>query len=177
MKSRILKFEILGIVFILVFGSLLHFTFNWLNWVWPVGAFSAVNESTWEHLKLAVVPAIVWAILESKVFKLKVNNFLFAKAAGTYLMPILIVVLFYLYKAILGYNLLVFDISTFVIAVIIGQIASYKIMLHREFSGKLDIIWILLLMVLFLAFVIFTFYPPHKFLFQDPVSGLYGVIK
>jgi len=175
--SKILKFEILGMIFISIFGSLLHFTFNFANKFWLVGAFSAVNESTWEHLKLAIVPAIVWIILESKVFKLKANNFLFAKALGAYLMPILIVVLFYSYTAILGYNLLVFDISTFVVAVIIGQIVSYKIMMHREFSGKFNFVWFLSLVVLFLVFVIFTFYPPHNFLFQDSISGLYGIIK
>lgn len=173
--SKILKFELLGIVFISVLGSLLHFTFAWLNKFWLIGIFSAVNESTWEHLKLAVVPAILWIILESKVFKLKANNFLFAKVAGTYLIPIFIVVLFYSYTAILGYNFLVFDISTFVVAVIIGQIVSYKIMLCREFSRNFDFIWALSLAVLFLAFVIFTFYPPHNFIFLDPASGLYGI--
>jgi ABC-type cobalamin transport system permease subunit len=177
MIPRILKFEILGIFFISLLGSFLHFTFVLANKFWLVGTFSAVNESTWEHLKLAVVPSILWMILENKFFKLKANNFLFAKSIGIYLMPILIIVLFYSYTAILGYNLLFFDISTFIIAVIIGQIVSYKIMLFREFSEKSGSVWVLALVILFLAFVIFTFYPPHNFLFRDPVSGLYGIIK
>jgi len=175
--SKILNLEILGIIFISVFGSLLHFTFNFVNKFWLVGTFSAVNESTWEHLKLAVVPAIIWIILENKVFKLKANNFFLAKTVGTYIMPILIVAIFYFYTAILGHNLLVFDISTFVLAVIIGQIVSYKIMLFREFSRGFNYIWFLLLAALFLAFIIFTFYPPHNFIFQDPISKFYGIIK
>jgi len=56
---KILKLEIWGMVFISAFGSLLHFVFNWLNRFWLAGAFSAVNESTWEHLKLAVVAGVV----------------------------------------------------------------------------------------------------------------------
>jgi len=56
---KILKLEIWGMVFISAFGSLLHFAFNWLNRFWLAGAFSAVNESTWEHLKLAVVAGVV----------------------------------------------------------------------------------------------------------------------
>jgi len=188
MRSKILKFELASMVFISVLGSILHFTFNWLNRFWLVGAFSAVNESTWEHLKLAFIPAILWAILESKVFKLGagtagdnapngVNNFLCAKAAGIWLMPILIVLFFYSYTAILGHNLLVFDISIFVLAVIIGQIVSYKIMAWPEFSRKFDTVCLLSLEILLLAFVIFTFWPPHFFLFNDPVSGLYGIVK
>jgi len=175
MNSKILKFEILGIVFISLAGSLLHFTFNLLNRFWLAGAFSAVNESTWEHLKLAVIPALIWALLESRVFKGKANNFLCAKASGIYLMPILIVVFFYSYTAILGYNLLALDISIFVAAVAIGQIVSYKIMMLPEFSQKFNAVSLLSLIILLLAFVVFTFYPPRIFLFQDPISGGYGI--
>jgi hypothetical protein len=177
MNSRILKFEIWGIFFISFFGSFLHFTFNWTNRFLLVGAFSAVNESTWEHLKLAVFPAFIWAVMESKVFKLKANNFLFAKATAVYLMPLLIIFFFYSYTAILGYNLLVFDISTFIVSVIIGQIANYKIMNQSEFSQKWGKISLLPLIVLVLAFIIFTFWTPHNFLFLDPVSDGYGIIK
>ncbi len=172
-----LKFEILGMVFISAFGSMLHFAFAWLNRFWLAGAFSAVNESTWEHLKLAVMASIVWAILESKVFKIKAPNFLLAKAAGAYLIPVLIVLFFYSYKAILGHNLLIIDISIFVLAVIIGQIASYKIMVLPEVSKKINTVSFVMLTILFLAFVVSTFYPPHFFLFLDPVSGGYGIIK
>ncbi|MDD5433613.1 MAG: DUF6512 family protein [Candidatus Pacebacteria bacterium] len=174
---RVLKFEILGIIFISVFGSLLHFAFNWLNRFWLAGAFSAVNESTWEHLKLAVVPAIIWLILESKVFKIKANNFLFAKTVGAYLIPVLIVLFFYSYKTILGYNLLAIDISIFVLAVIIGQLVSHKIMTLPEFSQRFNGLWLLLLAILLLTFMLFTFYPLHFFLFKDPISGGYGIIK
>lgn len=164
-------------IFISLFGSLLHFTFNWANRFWLVGAFSAVNESSWEHLKLAVVPAIIWAILESKVFKLRANNFLFAKAVGTYLMPVLILAIFYSYTAILGYNLLVFDISSFIISVIIGQLVSYKIMAYPEFPQRFNAVSLFSLIILPLVFVVFTFYPPHIFLLQDPISGGYGIIR
>jgi len=177
MPSKILKFEIWGMFFISVVGSLLHFTFNWLGRFWLVGAFSAVNESTWEHLKLAAVPAIVWAVLESKVFKSRANNFLCAKALGIWLMPILIVAFFYSYKAILGHNLLVIDISIFIASAVIGQLASYKIMTIPEFSQKFNIVCLISLTVLLLAFIIFTFYPPHFFLFRDPIFDQYGIIR
>ena len=164
-------------VFISLLGSFLHFTFQLSHKFWLVGIFSAVNESTWEHLKLAVVPAILWAILESKVFKLKASNFLFAKAAGIWLMPISIIIFFYGYKAILGYHNLLLDISIFILSVIIGQIISYKIMTLPEFSQRFNAISFISIIILFLVFAIFTFYPPHFFLFQDPISGGYGIIK
>jgi len=39
MHSKILKFEIWGMFFISVFGSLLHFTFSWLNRFWLLARF------------------------------------------------------------------------------------------------------------------------------------------
>ncbi len=33
------------------------------------------------------------------------------------------------------------------------------------------------LIILLLSFFLFTFYPPHVFLFQDLISGQYGIIK
>ncbi len=151
--------------------------FNLANKFWLAGIFSAVNESTWEHLKLAAIPAILWAILERKIFKLKIPNFLFAKTIGIYLMPVLIVIFFYGYKAILGDHNLFFDIFIFFLAVIIGQIVSYKIMMLPEFSRKANTVSLLLLIILLLIFIVFTFYPLHFFLLQDPISGRYGIIE
>lgn len=175
--NRILKFEILGIFFISIFGSLLHFTFDLSDKYWLAGIFSAVNESTWEHLKLAVLPAVLWAVLETRFFKLKTNNFLFAKALSVYLMPVLIVTFFYSYAGILGYNLLAFDISTFIVSVAVGQMAGYKIMARPEFSRKWEKVSFLSVALLVSAFIIFTFWPPHNFFFLDPVSGGYGITE
>jgi len=75
MKTKILKLELIGALFIILLGSLLHFTFEWSNNFWLVGIFSAVNESTWEHLKLAVIPALLWLLIEMKVLKERPENF------------------------------------------------------------------------------------------------------
>ncbi len=168
MHSKIFKFEIWGAVFTVFFGSLLHFTFELFNKFWLVGMFSAINESTWEHLKLAVMPAILWLILERKVFKLKANNFYFAKFVGIYLMPILIIVLFYGYKAVLGTHNLFLDILIFILAVVFGHLISCRIMTMPEFSQRYNVLAISLLILLVILFFAFTFYPPRIFLFQDP---------
>jgi hypothetical protein len=177
MNSKILKLEIWGMVFISLLSSFLHFTFELAHKFWLVGAFSAVNESTWEHLKLAVMPAILWLLLEFFFFKIRGANFWPAKAVALWLAPVLIIVFFYSYTAILGHNLLVFDISTFILAVIFGQIASYKIITAKSDFSRLKTISLVLLIILPIIFAIFTFFPPHNFLFLDPVSGLYGIVK
>jgi len=175
MKSKIFKLELIGALFIIVFGSLLHFTFDWFKNFWLVGIFSAVNESVWEHLKLAVIPAVVWLLIEKRFIKIDLPNFTFAKVKGIFLMPILIIVIFYSYKALLGKNYLILDILTFVVAVLIGQLVSFWIMFWPPVKRIYNSIAVLLLILLVLSFVAFTFYPPRVFLFQDPISLGYGI--
>jgi len=91
--------------------------------------------------------------------------------------PIAIAVLFYSYTAVLGEDLLVLDILTFILAVIIGQLASYKLLVYRELQGSLNQISLVALALLRLAFVLFTFCPPHLPMFRDPISGEYGIIN
>jgi hypothetical protein len=59
-----LWFELVGMVFIILLGSMLHFTFEWSGNQPIVGVFSAVNESVWEHLKIAFWPALLYLIFE-----------------------------------------------------------------------------------------------------------------
>jgi hypothetical protein len=168
-------YELAGIVFIVIIGTILHFTFEFSGNQPVVGVFSAVNESVWEHLKLGFWPALVWALIEYRYIKKSTNNFLFAKTVGIYLIPIIIPILFYSYTAVLGESVLVIDILTFVISVIVGQFVSYKLLTYRELPDMLNKISLVALVLLGVAFVLFTFYPPHLPLFRDPVTGEYGI--
>ena len=173
-RRRVLFFELTGIVFIIILGSILHFTFEWSGSQAVVGVFSAVNESVWEHLKLGFWPAIVFALIEFKYLKKSTSNFLFAKTIGIYLIPIIIMVIFYSYTAVLGESILVIDILSFVIAVIVGQLVSYRLLTGKTLPYNLDVVSLVALILLGLAFVLFTFYPPQLTMFQDPITGEYS---
>ena len=84
MKNTILKWESIGIIVIVVFGALFHFMFEILNYWSPAGVIFPVNESVWEHLIIAFMPSILFAIIEYPFLNKRTNNFFFAKA----LMPI-----------------------------------------------------------------------------------------
>jgi len=175
-RKSVLAYELIGIIFIIILGSLLHFTFEWSGHQPIVGVFSAVNESVWEHFKLGFWPALLYAIIELKPLKKSTNNFLLAKTVGIYLIPIVIAIIFYSYTAIIGESVLIIDILSFVVAVIIGQISSYKLLTYRKLSENLEKISLIALAILALAFVLFTFYPPQLPIFQDPTTGEYGII-
>ena len=175
-KKRILRWELGGIAFIVVLGSVLHFVFEWSGDAIPIAPIAAVNESIWEHLKLGFWPALVFAALEYSRFGKSANNFPFAKTLGIYLIPITIVVLYYAYTAILGQGLLVVDIAIFVVAVVVGQLVSYKLLTASPLPERLNRFAPIALAVLGILFVLFTFYPPQFPLFRDPVSGGYGIV-
>lgn len=175
-KRSILVFELVGIVFIVLLGSALHFTFDLSGGNPFVAAFSAVNESLWEHLKLSFWPAVIYAILERGCLKKRARGFSPAKAIGVYLMPLAIVSFFYLYRAFSEESLFL-DVSIFIVAVAIGQLVSYRLMTWIEASKIYTRISVIALIVLAGLFVIFTFYPPRSPMFQDPISGGYGIVK
>jgi hypothetical protein len=178
--SSIFRWEMWGILFIILIGSLLHFTFDFSGGWKPLGIISAVNESVWEHLKLAFWPNVFWAIIEflfiQRTAKDNRPSFILAKAISAYIMPIIIVAIFYSYTAFSGHSILAVDLSSFAIAVVIGQIVSHKIWSSLRFSKAFT--WLGLTMIIIGAFLfaIFTFYPPTVGIFQDPVTGDYGIV-
>jgi hypothetical protein len=176
-KKLILYLEILGIFFISLSGSALHFVFEWSGEWPPLALIAAVNESVWEHLKLAFWPGMMYALIVYPFLKRKTKNFWIAKTAGLYAMPIVIVVMFYSYLAIAGKSNLAYDISTFVLAVSAGQLISYHLMIKDIHQRSVKIIAVALLTIITVAFCLFTFLPPKFALFQDFITGKYGIIR
>jgi hypothetical protein len=171
-----LRWELGGIAFIIVLGSVLHLAFEWSGRAVAVAPIAAVNESVWEHLKLGFWPTIIHAALEYRRFGKLVDNFPSAKTIGIYLVPITIVVLYYVYTAILGQGLLQVDIAIFVVAVILGQLVSYRLLIASPLPARLNRFIPIALAVLGVLFVLFTFYTPQLPVFRDPVSGGHGIV-
>jgi len=67
-SNKILKFQIFSAIFAIILGTILHFTYEWSGGNAFVGTFSSVNESTWEHLKLAFFPMLLTAIIRILYF-------------------------------------------------------------------------------------------------------------
>jgi uncharacterized membrane protein len=87
----------------------------------------------------------------------------------------LIPIVFYSYTSITGGSIFIIDIATFIVAVVAGQIVSYTLFKKDQFSRNIDKIALIVLIVLGIAFIVFTFYPPHLPIFQDPISRGYGI--
>jgi hypothetical protein len=176
-KTKIFTWEVVGAVLISFAGSLLHFVFELFNGWPPLALIAAVNESTWEHLKLAFWPALVYALIEWRFFGRRVKNFWPAKAVGILAMPLIIVAVFYGYTVLAGHNVFWADISLFVLAVFAGQMLSYRILCRRPLPSGANVAALVVLALLVAAFLLLTFFPPRCPLFCDPRTGQYGILK
>jgi hypothetical protein len=176
-KKKILAWEMIGVLTISLLGSLLHFVFA-LSGEWsPLALIAAVNESVWEHLKLAFWPALIYALIEWPCLSGKSKHFWTAKSFGIFTMPVIIVSVFYGYKALIGHNILWVDIALFVFAVFFGQMVSFRLLLCPSFSSKIMILSLFLLVVMITAFSLMTFFPAHCPIFCDSATGQYGILR
>jgi hypothetical protein len=150
--KTLFAWESTGILFIIIVGTLLHFTFKWSGYWKPTALFSAVNESVWEHLKLGFWPALLFGFIEALLLHQKAHNFLFAKAVVLYLIPLGIVIFFYFYTALLGHHVLALDILIFVLSVVLAQYLSYRILLMQHTYPFLNLIAAPLIVIALLAF-------------------------
>ena len=174
---KIRNWQIAGTIFTCIVGTLVHFIYEWFGGT-AAAVFGAVNESTWEHLKLLFWPVVVFGIIEYFAYGRKTKGFLPAKAVSILIGMITIIGLFYTYSGILGYNTLVLDILTFAVGVFAAYYYSYRhlnALQDRYLSKAAAICAAAGLVILIVLFIVFTYYAPHIGLFLDPVSGTYGI--
>lgn len=174
--KELVQLEIGGFLFIFITGSLFHFLYDWSNHSLVVGLIAPVNESVWEHLKLALWPSLLYSIYEYNRIGRFIPNFWEARTLSTYIMPLTIIIIYYFYTAIIGYNILLIDILTFAIAVALGQLSSYLLLTSRQVYKPLNQLGPILLTALVVIFAYYTINPPHLPIFQDPQTGSFGIV-
>ena len=74
--------ELVGLLFTIALGNLLHFVYDWSGENDIAAAFAATNESTWEHMKLLAVPWIGWSLIEWPALRRSKSPVLAARGAG-----------------------------------------------------------------------------------------------
>lgn len=172
-NKKVIYFYIFSTIFSILLGTLLHFTYNLSNNNIFVASFSAVNESTWEHLKLIFFPLLITTIIGYFYIGKDYSNFLFAQTIGIIVSLLFIIIFFYTYTGAFGLNLGFINILSFIIAILLGNFISYKLL--SSFFTLNKTISLTILIVLFLFFIIFTYSPPKINLFKAPITNSYGM--
>ena len=176
--NKIQRWEIIGIVIIISFGTTLHFWFEWTDYWRPMALIAAVNESTWEHFKMAFWPSLIFALIEYPFLRKEVNNYFVAKFAGLFAMPVITVILFYGYTSLTGTHMLWADVIVFMLSVIGGQWVSLAILTKtKQLQPSARNFAIAGLAIMVLAFSLLSYYPLKNFLFAHPGTGEYGILS
>lgn len=162
-------FFVFGFIFTAALGTILHFLYDWVGKS-PVVAFvSAVNESTWEHLKLLYVPMVLFGIYEYFRYGRDTACFFPAKFKGILSGMLFIVLFFYGYRGILGYNLDFLNILDFYFGSAVAWTVQYKALKSKRSCSPISHgIALFGIVILGVLFAVFSFYPPSLGIFIPP---------
>ena len=174
MKRYYALWALVGFAFTSLFGTLLHFLYDWLGKAVWLAPFSGVNESTWEHMKLLFWPMLAFAAVEGAFFRNR-EDFWCIKCRGILLGITLIPVLFYTYNGVIGTSPDFINIAIFFICAAISYLYE-----TRQFNREIPLcrqkkLPVALLCLIGALFVIFTFKAPQIGIFKDPITGAFGI--
>ncbi|NFO57274.1 hypothetical protein FDB39_10280 [Clostridium botulinum] len=167
---------LLSIPFIVLLATLFHYTYKLSNNSLLVGIFTPINESIWEHLKLATYPTIIWYAMSNIIFKniiLDWKKWFYTCTISMIIASIIIVVFYYTYTGALGIHSLVLDIFSLVLGVSIGQYIGFKAYANYDLSN--NYLYSGLFFITIFLFTLFTFVQPKIPLFIDSTTGKYGI--
>ena len=152
------RYTIIGIIFVLVTGTLAHFLYDWTGSNPIAGLFTPVNESIWEHMKLLFFPMLIYSCMMISKFRSKYSCISSALSFGILVGAFLIPLFYYAY--------------TFILSIIIAFWLSYRLTLSCRLESYTFMLFILVC-ILFICFLVFTYYPPKATIFQDPSIIIY----
>lgn len=173
------KWIILGVPVIFIFGSVMHFVYGWSGKKAIIGAFVPVNESVWEHLKMAFWPILLWWVLGYCILKqnsyFQIDKWFVACTTSIVTALITIKAIYYTYTGALGFKSLIIDILSFFVGIGLGQLLALHIYNYAELGSLAMFYSFVVLAILALAFIAFTFCPPRLPIFKDSITGKYGI--
>lgn len=160
-----------------VIGSLFHFVYNFSGRNKFVAFFAAVNESTWEHIKLVLTGLFICTLAD--IWFLGANpNYWLARSLSFAVPVIVIPALFYGYRSLLKLkkSILPVDIVIFVIAAVASAFAFAGALQLPEVGALGGVISVIVSVVVLAAYLLLTHFPlKNNFLFKDPITGKYGM--
>ena len=163
-----------GIIFIAVIGTLLHFLYEMSHHNKFVAIFAAVNESTWEHIKICMTPTIIWSLYDGFIYGQN-PNYLIAKTLCLLTIILLIPILFYTYTAFTKKSILWVDVICFYVIVVCSQLVFKYFIGIETLPFIYSYLCAILLFIELGAYMFLTFQPIENFIFEDPTSHKYGL--
>lgn len=162
------KWIIKGIPVLFLIGSGLHYLYDLTGGLVVAGLLSPVSESIWEHMKLVLLPIILWWTIYYYVkgdeYKISRNKWFGGALASLLTALATVPLLFYFYTGAFGFESLLVDVSLLFFAVLFGQLLGLHC--YRFGKGIRPAKAILIFVIIWVLFAAFTFFPPELPIFQ-----------
>lgn len=160
---RLNKTELILLAAATVAGACLHFLYTLLPCV-ATALVAPVRESLWEHVKLLYWPGLLAGLILQRKGPALPGPRAFSLLAATAGM----LIIGYIYHICFQGDSLFFDIVLYVLMMALLFLLPH--ILHAPCWQKHQELWVLLVLVLGVATLLFTFLPPGGLLFAD-LSG------
>ena len=164
----------ISIILICLVGTSLHFLYEISHHNKYVALFAAVNESTWEHIKIALTPMFLYGLYDGFKYGM-LDNYFIAKSLSLLVVIIIIPLIFYTYTTFTKKAILIIDIITFCIAIIGGQLTFNYVINLSSLNYIYSYLGVIILFIIFGFYMIATLLPFKNFIFKDPISKKYGI--
>ncbi|SCJ90694.1 Uncharacterised protein [uncultured Eubacterium sp.] len=165
--------KIYGMLFTVIIGILLHFTYVWSDRSPFIAVVAPVDGSVFQQLKLLYTPYMLWALIEYEHYGQFTKNFIPVKAVTLFAGMMVLILLLYLSAKVLRRNVPWIDLTVFMLSTLAVFYTDYhltesglSVMPAATLSGSL------LLFLIAMAMSVFTFYPPDHPLFSDRYRSL-----
>ena len=155
--NRINKIFIFSLPILYIIGGLSHFIYEWTGNNALIGLFFPINESIYEHTKLAIFPLLIFYIYGLKN-KPNIKKWTFSLLISLFTTILLMPMLYYFYTCSFGFESLIIDILIYFISITCGQMIALHV--YNRGTKIPDIkISLVLIVTYFILNIIFTIDP------------------
>ena len=182
---RLCIWYLFGWILISLTGSMFHFTYQWSGCNWAVGLLVAVNESVFEHVKILVLPILLFWFIDCIISIVChrhrvvhcIAEYVIAANMAVYSGVFFLIVVYLVVSVGIGYDSLWFDILLFVLSAFVSQITGafflWLIQTHNlcRLCAPMSVVTLILAVV---GHMLFTDYPPNIPVFFKDNRGFYG---
>lgn len=171
------KWIIKGIPILFIISACMHSLYKLTGENKILAAFFPMNESVWEHLKMILLPIILWwsiyYLVNGKIYDINKRKWFTGALVSLIISLITVPLLYYFYTGVFGIESVIIDIIILFLAVLIGQLMGLYV--YKRCKGINYKFCIIVFIILILLFVLFTYFPPELPIFFDSTTGKYGI--
>lgn len=165
---------VIGTVFAWTVGSLSHFFYAWSGNDPIAAVFFPVNESVWEHMKLAFFPFFAYFLILLP-FCGRLKDRVFGAFCATAVAAAFIPAVYYGYTAFTGRSVLAADITIYAVACASGMAVAYVVFTCGKGSRAAFAAGAAGSVFIAACWLTLTYFAPEFFLFVDPRTRHVGI--